>query len=49
MIRPSGTEPKIKYYFDARVDLGAGEPITSARARGEAILDALARDVLPPI
>lgn len=41
MLRPSGTEPKIKYYFDVRVDVGSGERIDAARARGEALLDAL--------
>ena len=42
MLRPSGTEPKIKYYFDVRVDMQDGETVDAAKARGEALLDALA-------
>ncbi len=41
MLRPSGTEPKIKFYFDVRVDVAPGEAIPTARARGEALLDEL--------
>jgi phosphomannomutase len=38
MARPSGTEPKIKFYFDARVEVGEHEETTTAQARGEALL-----------
>lgn len=41
MLRPSGTEPKIKFYFDVRVDIAPGEEIETARARGEALLNEL--------
>ena len=41
MLRPSGTEPKIKFYFDVRVDVKAGEPIPDARRRGEDVLATL--------
>lgn len=41
MLRPSGTEPKIKYYFDVREVLREGEPVASGRARGQATMDAL--------
>jgi phosphomannomutase len=41
MLRPSGTEPKIKFYFDVRVDVADGEPIPTARARGEALIEEL--------
>lgn len=39
--RPSGTEPKIKFYFDLRTVPAQGEPLTAARQRGEARLAAL--------
>jgi phosphomannomutase len=47
--RPSGTEPKAKFYFDVREDVARGEPVRDARARalsrmqrlGEAFLAAL--------
>src|SRR5262249_18994186 len=34
--RPSGTEPKIKFYFDVREPMRPGEPIDQAEARAEA-------------
>lgn len=40
-LRPSGTEPKIKYYFELKETLAAGEPLEKARARGEARLQKL--------
>jgi phosphomannomutase len=33
-IRPSGTEPKLKYYFELREEPRGAEPMPSARARG---------------
>lgn len=42
MLRPSGTEPKIKFYFDVRVQMEEGETVSAAKARGDATLDALA-------
>jgi phosphomannomutase len=36
--RPSGTEPKIKYYFELKETPGSGEPVETARARAEARL-----------
>ncbi len=41
MLRPSGTEPKIKYYFDVRETIGAKEATDAARARGERTLEML--------
>jgi phosphomannomutase len=40
-LRPSGTEPKIKYYFDLREALAASESLAVARARADMRLDAL--------
>jgi phosphomannomutase len=42
--RPSGTEPKLKIYFDVR--LPAGPPTGAIRAEGEHLLDALERDMV---
>jgi phosphomannomutase len=39
--RPSGTEPKIKFYVDVRAMPGSGESLAEARARGTARLEAL--------
>ncbi len=47
MLRPSGTEPKIKYYFDVCVALGEGEPAAAARARGAALIDELVAAFMP--
>lgn len=41
MLRPSGTEPKIKFYFDVCVQMAEGESVSEAKGRGEALLDAL--------
>ena len=41
IMRPSGTEPKLKSYYEVRVAVSPGEPIAAARARGQAELAAL--------
>ncbi len=41
--RPSGTEPKIKFYFDLREPMHAGEPIEGAEARARARMDELSK------
>jgi len=41
MARPSGTEPKVKFYFDVRVEIGEGEDADAAAARGQEILEEL--------
>jgi phosphomannomutase len=38
IMRPSGTEPKLKSYYEVRVPVAPGEPISEARARGTAEL-----------
>jgi len=45
-LRPSGTEPKIKYYFELPERLSPGESVPTARARGEQRLAQLERDFL---
>ncbi len=40
-LRPSGTEPKIKVYFEWRETLAAGESMVAARARAMAKLSAM--------
>src|SRR5262249_39725789 len=34
IMRPSGTEPKLKSYYEVRVDVREGEQVGEARARG---------------
>jgi phosphomannomutase len=39
--RPSGTEPKVKFYFDWREEVGADESFTAAETRANQHIDAL--------
>ena len=41
VVRPSGTEPKLKCYVEVVAPVGAGEPVTAARARARVELDEL--------
>ena len=41
IMRPSGTEPKLKNYYEVRIEVRAGEAIAEARARGNAELASL--------
>jgi phosphomannomutase len=41
IMRPSGTEPKLKSYYEVRVEVGHGEAIADARVRGQADLASL--------
>jgi phosphomannomutase len=45
-LRPSGTEPKIKFYFEWREVVGVGEAMGPAKARAVDRLDALEGDFL---
>jgi phosphomannomutase len=40
--RPSGTEPKAKFYFDVREEVAAGEPVATATDRAAASMRKLA-------
>jgi phosphomannomutase len=46
LVRPSGTEPKIKLYFEARVPVGDGESVAEAEQRGQRRVAAMADDLL---
>ena len=41
-VRPSGTEPLLKFYVEVIEPVASDEPVAAARARGEQRLDALA-------
>jgi phosphomannomutase len=41
IMRPSGTEPKLKSYYEVRVQIAAGEAVANARTRGLAELATL--------
>ncbi len=45
-LRPSGTEPKVKVYFEWREAMSPGEPMAQARARAQASLAKLEADFL---
>ena len=45
-VRPSGTEPKIKFYFELKETLADAEPMKDARARAQTKLEALERSFL---
>lgn len=45
-LRPSGTEPKIKYYFELKETPGANEAMDAARARAHGRLQALMADFI---
>jgi phosphomannomutase len=45
-VRPSGTEPKMKYYFDVKESAAPGEPYAAARARALGRLASLERGFL---
>jgi phosphomannomutase len=40
--RPSGTEPKAKFYFDVREEVAPGEPVSEALARAQGAMKRLA-------
>ncbi|MFN0061110.1 MAG: phospho-sugar mutase [Myxococcaceae bacterium] len=46
IVRPSGTEPKVKFYFELREGVAASETVSEARRRAESGLDELVQDFL---
>jgi phosphomannomutase len=42
MLRPSGTEPKLEYYVDVRIEITPEEEVDAARQRGNALIDEIA-------
>jgi phosphomannomutase len=40
-LRPSGTEPKIKYYFELKEEVSPSEPLEAAHRRAQGRLSAL--------
>ncbi|MEW2139891.1 phospho-sugar mutase [Streptomyces sp. NPDC005409] len=45
IVRPSGTEPKLKCYLEVVVPVPEASELTSCRARGQEILDAIKKDL----
>ncbi|MEU2237186.1 phospho-sugar mutase [Streptomyces vietnamensis] len=45
IVRPSGTEPKLKCYLEVVVPVGDGSELATARAKGAEVLDAIKRDL----
>ncbi|MFT3839964.1 MAG: phospho-sugar mutase [Myxococcaceae bacterium] len=43
-VRPSGTEPKVKMYFEVKEPVGASEPMAAARARALGKLERIGED-----
>jgi phosphomannomutase len=39
VVRPSGTEPKLKCYLEARRPIAEGADLSAARARARGVLD----------
>lgn len=46
LVRPSGTEPKLKIYVEARAALAGDDDLDAARTRAEALAEAIEADVV---
>ena len=44
-VRPSGTEPKIKFYFEARADMKSAEDFHKAQQEASAKIEAMMADL----
>ena len=47
LVRPSGTEPKIKFYVEVRIEVAADEPIEAASSRAGALIERILADIVP--
>lgn len=47
--RPSGTEPKVKFYFEVIIDMNDGDSLADVSQRADAQIDALRADLLQQI
>jgi phosphomannomutase len=47
--RPSGTEPKVKFYFDVRETIAEDEPFATAEARAQSVLRRLADEFVASV
>ncbi|MFH8471478.1 phospho-sugar mutase [Streptomyces sp. NPDC018000] len=45
IVRPSGTEPKLKCYLEVVVPVGSADELPAARAKGAELLDEIKRDL----
>ncbi|MEU7551243.1 phospho-sugar mutase [Streptomyces sp. NPDC044571] len=45
IVRPSGTEPKLKCYLEVVVPVADAQDLTAARTRGQEVLDAIKKDL----
>lgn len=45
IVRPSGTEPKLKCYLEVVVPVGSADELPAARAKGTELLDGIKRDL----
>jgi phosphomannomutase len=46
LVRPSGTEPKIKLYFEAILSMSVGQTVPEVRAQADVQIDAIERSML---
>ena len=47
--RPSGTEPKIKFYFELKMDMSANESYADAKKKGDAAMDQLVKEFMAAV
>ncbi|KPK14503.1 MAG: hypothetical protein AMJ62_13165 [Myxococcales bacterium SG8_38] len=47
MVRPSGTEPKLKYYFYAVAEASDGRDLSSSKHAANAMIEGMIKDLIP--